>query len=469
MGHGIRKINEYVLENGRALILTKDVSTDISETQWNHIADGTMLINPASGDLKYKNLNSKVLEWEKLKPENLFDYDTIGGEFLKDKIIKESHMSDGSISNRCLKDNSVTSNVIGYNAIKDYHIADNAINGSSIKDKSISIDKLAGDLDGTSLEDRSIEAIKLKKKTLTNEELSDYCIKSNNLSNSCVTESAISSDSISSSKIKDRAILERTIADGAISNIKLGQKSVDWKNLMDNSVRTSAILDLSITNSKLAENSVTNDKILDGSITGEKLAKGTITAECIAPGAITIDSFSDEAQNAFLDAVIHKDGVANVYGDLQVDGDIRSTSTDKSQSITGFKVFNPVFADYAEGFFPSEDIEVGHIVEIDSKSYIKKADAHSQKIVGIVSDRYGMCLDASEYELKHGTKVAVGLMGKVPVKVAGQVEAGDYIISSGDGVGIATKKHYAGQIVGRALEDKYTFGLGTVLCLIQPM
>lgn len=469
MGHGIRKINEYVLENGRALILTKDVSSDISETQWNHIADGTFFINPSNGDLKYKNLNSKTLEWERFKPENIFNNNTVGGELLKDKSITESHMANESISNRCLKNNSVTSNIINYNAIKDFHIGDNAINGSSIKDKSISIEKLAGDIDGTSLDDRSIDAIKLKKKCITNEELSDYCIKSSNLSNSCVTESALSSESISFSKIKSGAVKESSIEDGAISNTKLKEKSVDWKNLMDNSVRTSAILDLNITNSKLAENSVTNDKILDRSITGEKLAKGTITAECIAPGAINIDSFSDEAQNAFLDAVVHKDGVANVYGDLQVDGDIRATNTDKSQSITGFKVFNPVFADYAEGFHANEEVEVGHIVEIDTKSCIKKADAHSRKIVGIVSDRYGMCLDASEQELKDGSKVAVGLIGKVPVKVAGQVEAGDYIISSGDGVGIATKTHYSGQIVGKALEDKYTFGLGSVLCLLQPM
>lgn len=184
---------------------------------------------------------------------------------------------------------------------------------------------------------------------------------------------------------------------------------------------------------------------------------------------IIIDDLSENLQELILNSVIHKNGVANVYGDLQVDNDIKATNTDKSQSITGFKVFNPVFADYAEGFSPSEYVEIGHIVEIDNKNCIKKAESHSRKIVGIVSDRYGMCLDASEYELRNGSKVAVGLIGKVPVKVTGQVEAGDFIISSGDGVGIATKKHYAGQIVGKALENKYTFGLGTILCLIQPM
>lgn len=184
---------------------------------------------------------------------------------------------------------------------------------------------------------------------------------------------------------------------------------------------------------------------------------------------ITIDDLDENLQEIILNSVVHTNGLASIHGDLKVEGDIIAKKNDKSQSITGFKVYNPVFADYAEGFCPSEPVEIGHIVEIDNKSCIKKADAHSQKIVGIVSDRYGMCLDASEYELRNASKVAVGLMGKVPVKVSGQVEAGDYIISSGDGIGIATKKHYAGQIVGRALEDKYTFGLGTVLCLIQPM
>ena len=58
---------------------------------------------------------------------------------------------------------------------------------------------------------------------------------------------------------------------------------------------------------------------------------------------------------------------------------------------------------------------------------------------------------------------AIALKGRIPVKVIGKVNKGDFIIASNEpGVGIATDKYVGGAVIGKAIETKDTDGIDLV-------
>ena len=132
--------------------------------------------------------------------------------------------------------------------------------------------------------------------------------------------------------------------------------------------------------------------------------------------------------------------------------------------ITASKVYNAVYNDLAEGYIPGEKLEPGDIVEIREDGKVYKAEYNSNKIVGVVSDEFADCYGASVKEIKSGEKIAVGLIGKVHVKVKGAVKIGDTICCLEQGIGAS----FNGRKIGKALETKHENGIYKVLCLIYP-
>lgn len=470
MAHGVRKVNEFIVRDGRALIMTQNVASSTSQTQWDSIADGTLYITPVNGDIKYKQRGSEPRTWTRFLPGNLFVDQDITGNFLRDKTVTEIKMADNSISTRTIVNRNVTSGKIAVGAILTEHFKDNTLDGKVVKDNTLNGTKLIDlSLDGVKVKDRTLGGIKLKQLTVTDQELANDSVITSKILNLNVTEPKLANSSVVTRTVKDLNITTTKLADLSVTNPKLGLKAVDWKNVNEDAIRTTHILNLNVTEPKLANDSVITRVIKDLNVTNAKLATDSVTTVKILNKNVTLAKLEDSVQSVIRNAVVHDGDYATVNANLKVKGNIVADPNDLTKTISGFKVYNPLFADYAEGFIVTEPVEEGHIVEIDKYGCVKKAEAYSRKVVGIVSERYGMCLDADEEEIKSGAKTAVGLIGKVPVKVVGKVSTGDFIISSGDGIGIATKKHFAGSIVGKALEDKDTYGLGSVLCLIQPM
>lgn len=470
MAHGVRKVNEFIVRDGRALIMTQNVAAGITQAQWDSIADGTLYINPGDGNFRYKKRGNNPKEWSCFSPDNLFKNESIGGNLIAPKAITEPKLADNSVSTRTVIDRNITDVKIALNAVKNEHIADNTLEGRAIKDNTLHGNKVTTNtLHGDKVQDGTLKGTKLVQGTISNRELGSNCVQTVNILNNAVTTSKVLDANITRSKIAPLAINNALIDDSAVDGRTLASSAVDQHHVVKDAIRRRHILNGEVTTDKLEDGSVKTAKIYDEAVTNSKIAMKTIQGNRIANNTLTLGLLEPNVQTVINNAVVHDNGTARVYGHLQVDKDIKSTSNNKTYSITGFKVYNPVFADYAEGFVVSEPVEVGDIVEIDKYSCVKKADSHSRKIVGVVSDRYGMCLDADEDELKSGAKTAIGLLGKVPVNVVGKIEAGDFIISSGDGIGIATKTFIPGAIVGKALEDKETYGLGQVLCLINPM
>ena len=113
---------------------------------------------------------------------------------------------------------------------------------------------------------------------------------------------------------------------------------------------------------------------------------------------------------------------------MTVNGAITSKST-----ITGTKVYNAVFNDYAEFFEKGEETEVGDIIAMDMSSdeerYIKATSA--SHIVGVHSDTYGHILGGDiSIEESEKTHIPVGLVGRVKTKIVGEIEKGDLVVLS---------------------------------------
>lgn len=142
-------------------------------------------------------------------------------------------------------------------------------------------------------------------------------------------------------------------------------------------------------------------------------------------------------------------------GALTVKSSITATG-----NITGAKVYNAVYNDYAELFPRGDGAEAGDILMLDEagaeERYVKaKAGGIA---AGVVSDEYAHLIGgeeppAGEDFLSWNLKkyVPVSLAGRVHVKVAGIVEKGMYIVPWKDGVGRGTWEYNPREAVGIAL------------------
>ena len=175
----------------------------------------------------------------------------------------------------------------------------------------------------------------------------------------------------------------------------------------------------------------------------------------------TIDNITD-LQNKLNDKFNITGGT--ISGDVSVTGAITATG-----NITGAKVYNAVWnADYAEGFdYEGEMPAPGQIVELCGNNKVRIAANESSMVIGVCSNTYWALAGCSTQEIENKVKIAVGLVGQLPIKIRGPVQFGDYIICCGDGIGKAVKEIQTGKVIGRALESNASQEIKGVNCIIQ--
>ena len=127
--------------------------------------------------------------------------------------------------------------------------------------------------------------------------------------------------------------------------------------------------------------------------------------------------------------------------------------------LSGGRVYNAVFNDYAEFFEKGEETEVGDIIALDLNSdeekYIKAIN--DDCIVGVHSDTYGHILGGEgSIEESMKTHIPVGLCGRIKTKIVGLISKGDKIVLS-DIPGVGRKYNYDTdknkKIIGFAVES----------------
>lgn len=140
--------------------------------------------------------------------------------------------------------------------------------------------------------------------------------------------------------------------------------------------------------------------------------------------------------------------IANVK-QLAVNEDITATG-----DITGARVFNAVYNDYAEWFERGEETEAGDIIALSegNNELYKKATCKDKVIVGVHSEEFAHIIGGNGDGNDEKAFIPIGLVGRSHVKVKGKVEKGDYIVPSDiAGIGVATKTR-THKTIGQAVE-----------------
>jgi hypothetical protein len=126
-----------------------------------------------------------------------------------------------------------------------------------------------------------------------------------------------------------------------------------------------------------------------------------------------------------------------------------------------------LYADVAERFEADEYLEPGTVVELGGHKEITRARTDlSDNIFGVISTRPAYLMNGGAGE--DATHPPVAMTGRVPVRVVGQVRKGDRLVSAGDGLARAARLGEASafNVIGRALEGKFSDGVGEVESIV---
>ena len=182
----------------------------------------------------------------------------------------------------------------------------------------------------------------------------------------------------------------------------------------------------------------------DNSMDGNLSVQGTITS----------------TSNATIGRTLTVNGASTFGGAAKFQNTITATGNITSQgTISGTRVYNAVFNDYAEYFERGEDTQVGDIIALccdeTGKELYKKATKKTSKlIVGVHSDSYGHIVGGNkEFEQDNITDfIPVGLVGRVKTKIIGPIKAGDRVTIS-DIPGVGEKAKGRQKSIGFAVES----------------
>lgn len=512
MAGGVKKIYESVMKDGRVIILTDAAGVRDNLT---NIPNGTIYINTSDGAVSFKQTSG----WGNLDPAKMFSNLSVVTTLIADKAITSAkilsdvadnskraitkdHIKDGEITVAKLA-GSITGDKLTAGTITKDQLADNSVTKDQILDGDVISSKILNHATDNSkraitrnhIQDSEIIEAKLAanavtstkilsdvaddaKRAITTNHIKNAAITSEKLAANAVTSSVLSQDasvdanrSVGANHIKNKAVTGRAIADNTIQTISLYSYTDPISNITTGAVATKNLTDACVTDIKLATDSVTKEKIKAATITYDKIAEKTIPL-----GRLDI-ALQTQINAAMKSASEYEGNVAYVAcpttytneagAPIDVMGlDMKDKNIINAGSISATKVYNAVFNDLAEGYIPGcHNLIPGDIVEIRHDGKVYRADRLSKKIVGVISDQYAACYGASEEEIKNGTKVAVGLIGKVYVNVIGPVKQGDRIGIIQAGLGYS---HDDQHTVGKSLEDKTDEDVGKVLCLIYP-
>ena len=123
-----------------------------------------------------------------------------------------------------------------------------------------------------------------------------------------------------------------------------------------------------------------------------------------------------------------------------------SNGTFTATNITG-TASSAKYADLAEMYASDGDIEAGTVVHFAGEGKVASCDtANHRGVAGIVSTdpAYLMNSDAEG--------IALAIAGRVPCKVTGAVNAGDLMVSAGNGMAMANNEAAMGTVIGKAIE-----------------
>lgn len=210
-------------------------------------------------------------------------------------------------------------------------------------------------------------------------------------------------------------------------------------------------------------------KVNDGGVTSTAMTIDGATNRVLLAGAPT-DNLG-AATKAYVDSQVSGSGGllttgGTMTGDILVSGTVNFGSSGSRISTVFATTFNGTatqaqYADLAENFKPDFDYAPGTVVALGGAEEITAVNEElSDEVFGVVSTRPAYLMNSG---LEDGAPVAVA--GRVPVRVLGQVNKGDRLVSAGSGLARAVEADEsinAFNVIGRAIESKTTEQEGIV-------
>ena len=126
------------------------------------------------------------------------------------------------------------------------------------------------------------------------------------------------------------------------------------------------------------------------------------------------------------------------------------------------------YADLAERFEADTEYMPGTVVEIGGSAEITAVGVDlSEDVFGVISTNAAYLMNSGAGS--NITHPPVAVQGRVPVRVTGTIHKGDRLVSAGNGIARAGKRSEitAWNVIGRALENKTTPGLGVVEAVVK--
>ena len=232
--------------------------------------------------------------------------------------------------------------------------------------------------------------------------------------------------------------------------------------------------DVSIATTNTADPTITLGGDLTGSVTLTNLGSGTLTAT-IAANSVALGT--DTTGNYVAAGATSGSGIS---GSVSSDGGTFTVTSNATNSNTGSTiVFRDSsgnfsagvitatttaarYADLAERYIADADYESGTVLVFGGEAEVTQTTSkYDRRIAGIVSTDPAFLMNES---LEDG--VSVGLVGRLPCKVVGEVRKGDLMVSS-DTAGHAEawrdeSNPPAGSVIGKALENKTGAGADVI-------
>ena len=198
---------------------------------------------------------------------------------------------------------------------------------------------------------------------------------------------------------------------------------------------------------------------------------GNITSGNITTGKITAASatFSGNVSftgNVVLPTVINQTFTSNIVPTANLTYNL-GAPTAWWNNIYGTAI-HAQYADLAERFEADAVYEPGTVVEMGGAAEITAASMDlSEDVFGVISTNAAYLMNSGAGN--NSTHPPVAVQGRVPVRVTGTVRKGDRLVSAGNGVARAGKRSEitTWNVIGRALEDKTTPGLGVVEAVVK--
>lgn len=137
-------------------------------------------------------------------------------------------------------------------------------------------------------------------------------------------------------------------------------------------------------------------------------------------------------------------------------------------TLTSGSRFNATYADLAERFESDTSYDAGTVVELGGEKEITAVKYElSEDVFGVISNTAAYLMNAGAGN--DNTHPPVAVTGRVKVKVRGQVNKGDRLVSAGQGMARAALIGEATSFntIGRSLETKTTAEIGTVEAIVM--